>query len=200
MTNDPGTMDETTDDASPTVRSDEAELNQLLGLFDAPAFARRGHDLEYALTRLHGRLVRERAGMIDMVRVRLRQWAALASGPGDWQGVFTGPVDALYDLAGAEPPAWGLLPAAARRRRAAARDLVASVERFNRRWSHFLDALRLDPVNRQIEHYNRYYVLEKECVVGSARLAARHFVPKPHLTRDVLLADHPPLPVPELVG
>jgi hypothetical protein len=49
-----------------------------------------------------------------------------------------------------------------------------------------------------IEHYNRYYVLEKECVMGSARLAARFFTPIPSLTVDRLLRDHPLLPVPRL--
>jgi len=173
---------------------DEAELNELLGLFDMPAFARRGADLEYALRRLHARLARDRAGMLDMVRLRLRQWAAAATGPGDWPGVFRGPVDALYALAGASPPEWAARPATDRRRRAAARDLAASVGRFNRRWADRLDTLPLDGLNRQVEHYNRYYVLEKECVLGSARLAARHFVPRPMVTREDLRADHPPLP------
>ncbi len=192
-------MDET-DDSTPMVSSDAVELNQLLGLFDAPAFARRGHDLEYALQRLHLRLGRERTGMLDMVRVRLRQWAAVATGPDDWPGVFAGPVEPLYGLASAEPPRWATAAAPARRRLAVARDLVASVERFNRRWLHFLDALKLDTVNRQVDNYNRYYVLEKECVMGSARLAARHFEPKPRLSHDALLADHPLLPAPSLSG
>jgi hypothetical protein len=51
-----------------------------------------------------------------------------------------------------------------------------------------------------IDQYNRYYVLEKECVLGSSRLAARHFVPKARLTAEALLAAHPVLPVPELRG
>ena len=48
-----------------------------------------------------------------------------------------------------------------------------------------------------IDHYNRYYVLEKECVMGSGRLAARFFTPIPLLTPAQLLQDHPLLPVPE---
>lgn len=187
------------DDAAETrvVPNDEAELNQVLGLFDTPAFARRGFDLEYALNRLDQRLARERAGMLEMVKLRLRQWAAVATGPDDWRGVFAGPVAGVYALAGADAPAWADRPGPDRRRRAAARDLAASVTRFNRRWHHLLDGLALDAVNRQIDQYNRYYVLEKECVLGSARLAARHFEPRPTLTRDLLLAAHPPLPVPE---
>ena len=192
-------MDET-DEATPVVSNDEADLNQLVGLFDVPAFARRGHDLEYALKRLNLRLVRERSGMLDMVRVRLKQWASVATGPDDWAGVFDPSIEPLYAASGAEPPAWSPSPAAARRRHSVARDLVASLGRFNRRWLHFLDTLALDPVNRRIDQYNRYYVLEKECVIGSARLAARHFVPEPRLTRESLLADHPLMPVPVLAG
>jgi hypothetical protein len=73
------------------------------------------------------------------------------------------------------------------------------VTRFNRRWITFLDELNLAPVNRMIDQYNRYYVFEKECVVGSARLAARLFTPRSHLTRGDLAAEYPLLPVPELL-
>ncbi len=193
-------MDETDDDTSPVVSSDEADLNELIGLFDAPAFARRGHDLEYALKRLHLRLAREQSAMLDMVRLRLRQWAALASGPEDISGVFPSSIAPLYAMTGAESPVWAGVSGSARRRRAVARDLVASLERFNRRWLQFLNALTLDSVNRQIDHYNRYYVLEKECVIGSARLAARLFVPKVPLSRESLLVDYPTLTVPDLLG
>ena len=167
-------MDET-DDATPVVTDDEAELNQLLGLFDVPAFARRGHDLEYALTRLHQRLppraggdARHGAGPAPPVgggRDRPRRLGATSSPRRSTRS------DAAR---GAEPPAWAAAPRPAAAGAAVARDLVASVDRFNRRWLQFLDALKLDPVNRQIDQYNRYYVLEKECVhrLGPARRPA----------------------------
>jgi hypothetical protein len=189
---------EETDDATPLTNADP-EMKELLGLFDVPAFARRGQDLEYALARLHARCRRERDGRLDMVRVRLRQWAGAVEGPGSWDSTFATPIEALWVLSQAESPAWAVIPAPPRRRRAIARDLIASIKRFNRRWTEFIDALNLDLVNRQIEQYNRYYLLEKECSLGSARLAARHFSPKPQLTREGLLGDYPVLPVPELV-
>ena len=138
--------------------------------------------------------------MLDMVRVRLRQWAGAASGFEDWVSVFRAPIDSLWSLCDAEPPAWVSQPATLRRRRAIASDLITSVGRFNRRWSEFLDDLNLDHANRLIDQYNRYYILEKECSMGSARLAARHFVPRARLTRESLLSDYPLLPVPELAG
>ena len=193
-------MADQTDDATPAVASGEAEINAVLGLFDVPAFARRGADLDYALDRLHRKLGRERSGMLDMVRMRLKQWAALANGPDDWRDAFAAPVYPLYEQAGAGEPSWAPKPASGRKRRAAARDLIASVDRFDKRWRAYLDAARLDSVNRQIDAYNRYYVFEKECVVGSARLAARLFVPKPEVTREGLAALYPPIPVPSPAG
>jgi hypothetical protein len=191
-------MDEV-DDSTPFM-STETEIKELLGLFDAPAFARRGVDLEYALERLHARCRRQRGQLLEMVPLRLRQWAAVATSSDDLAGTFATPVAPLWALCEAAPPAWALQPAPPRRRRAIARDLVASVTRFNRRWSAFLDELNLAPVNRMIDQYNRYYVFEKECVVGSARLAARFFTPRAHLTRRDLAQEYPLLPVPRLIS
>jgi hypothetical protein len=181
------------------IETTDPELRQLLGLFDAPAFARRGQDLEYALDRLHAKLRRERESMLEMVRLRLRQWGSSAAHADAWKPVFAEPIDALWPLSGADRSARGPRPPAPRRLRAVARELVASVERFNRRWMRFVETLNLEPVNRSIEDYNRYYTLEKECSLGSARLAARHFVPKTSLVPSALLAQYPLLPVPSLL-
>jgi hypothetical protein len=192
-------MDEHADEQT-TVTNTEAEIKELLGLFDVPAFARRGQDLEYALDRLDARCLHERSARLDMVRLRLRQWSAAVTGPAGWRGTFTAPIDELWPLAGAEPPVWAESPAPPRRRLAIARDLVASLDRFNRRWTRFLDELNFESVNRQIDQYNRYYLLEKECSLGSARLAARHFRPQARLTREDLRERFPQLPVPQVVS
>lgn len=174
----------------------DPEMRQLLGLFDLPAFARRGQDLEFAISKLHARCQRERAQMLEMVRLRLRQWAAAVEGPEIT--LFASDITPLWELSGADPPVWFGQPASARRRCSIARDLVTSLERFNRRWAKFLDELNLEPVNVLIDQYNRYYVLEKECSLGSARLAARHFTPRAPVTVESLLGAYPPLPVPDL--
>jgi hypothetical protein len=192
-------MDERNEEGTPLGGVD-AEIKELLGLFDVPAFARRGQDLEYALVRLRSRSRRHRGGMLDMVRLRLRQWASVADGPGADSPVFASTIAGLWALAEAEPPRWAARSAPLRRLRSIARDLVASVERFNRRWSDHLDGLDLTSINRQVDDYNRFYLLEKECSLGSARLAARHFVPKDRVTLDELRAELPPLPVPVLKG
>ena len=190
-------MDEPDRDESPLGGID-AEIRELLGLFDVPAFARRGQELEYSLVRLRTRCLRQRATLLEMVQLRLRQWAAAASGPKAEARYFRAPIAPLWALVGAEPPPRrGDRWASSWRLRAIARDLAASVERFNRRWADYLEGLDLGPINRQVADYNRYYLLEKECSLGSARLAARHFVPKEEVTLDDLRAEMPPLPVPE---
>ena len=119
----------------PTFASDiETDVKELMGLFDVPAFARRGQDLELTVL-AHARAVPPMRGqLLDMVQLRLRQWSGAAVGPGDWSGVFTGSIEPLWCLSGAEPPQWAGSPAPIRRRRAIARDLIAAVIRFNRRW------------------------------------------------------------------
>lgn len=190
-------MDDAPDEFIPLEVAD-AETRLLLGMFDTPAFARRGHELEYSLARLRDRCRRERVERLEMVRLRLRQWAGAVTGPDAWRWTFDGPIDALWPLTGADAPAWASQPAPDRRRRTIARDLTASLERFNRRWVVFLNGLDVQLINQAIDLYNRYYLLEKECSLGSSRLAARYFQPFAPLTTETLLAEYPVLPVPGL--
>ncbi len=193
-------MDDT-DESTPTLNSDiEADVKELMGLFDLPAFARRGQDVEAAVRRLHDRCERVRSEMLEMVRLRLRQWSGAAAGPESWAGVFASTIEPMWLLAGGPPPRWAEMDAPIKRRQSIASDLIAAVERFNRRWLDALDRVNLEPTNFVIEQYNRYYLLEKECVMGSARLAARHFIPILPITKSAILADHPTLQVPILAG
>jgi hypothetical protein len=188
-------MEET--DAEETLVGTDAEFKQILGLFDVPAFARRGAEVEHTLTRLDERCRRERGAMLDMVRLRLRQWAAISSSPETAMEIFTRPIDDLWPLAEATPPSWADRPAPRRRLRAVAGDLIASIQRFNRRWDQFLDAINFDHINGLVDRYNRHYLLEKECSMGSARLASRFFVPKARVERADILVKFPKMPVPE---
>ena len=195
------TVDDETDDSLSTLSGDiETEIKEMMGLFDAPAFARRGHELEEMLRRVDARCRQARIERLDMVRVRLRQWTRVATGPDAWTSVFTASIEPLWPLCEAEPPQWAATRRPRHRQLAVARDLVAAVERFNRRWAAFVESINLGPANVVIDHYNRYYVLEKECVMGSARLAARFFTPIASLDPpSSSCCDHPLLPVPGLV-
>jgi hypothetical protein len=172
----------------------DPEARRLLGLFDLPAFVRRGQDLDWLRSRVLGRVSAEREERLAMVRMRLRQWAAGATSANDGDGALEGPVGALVEACGGPVPAWAGVRGTAGRRRRAARDLAASVARFNARWRIYLETLDLGPINRQIDMYNRYYVIEKECSLGSARLAHRHFEPVGRWSLEGLLVWFPPLP------
>ena len=189
-----------TEESLPTMNADvETNIKELIGLFDLPAFARRGQDLEITVRRLHERCRSAREELLDMVRLRLRQWSHAATGPQDWSEVFSQSIEPLWVLSHAEDPQWADSPASIRRRLTIGHDLIASVVRFNHRFTQFLGRLNLEPANLVIDQYNRYYVFEKECVMGSARLAAQHFSPVPKITIETLLHDHPTLPVPQLL-
>jgi hypothetical protein len=178
----------------------DSEIKELLGLFDLPAFARRGQDVEYSLKRLHARCRIQREELLEMVRLRLRQWAKVATGWDDWSEIWCSAVDSLWAMAHSEEPRWALRPAPPRQRKAVARDLIASVMRFNQRWEQFLEGLNLGPINKSIDQYNTYYVLEKECVMGSPRLAARQFAPVVRVSAASLREEYPMLPVPRLIN
>ncbi len=192
-------MDETGESEMNPGGDVEVEIKEMMGLFDAPAFARRGQELEDTLRRLRERCHRARLERLDMVHVRLRQWSRAVIGPESWSGVFSASIEPLWTLTEADPPQWAGMSAPVRRQLEIARDLIAAVVRFNQRWVQFLDGLKLDAANAVIDDYNRYYLLEKECVLGSARLAAQFFAPVARLSREQLLHDHRLLPVPELI-
>jgi hypothetical protein len=191
--------DDAPDESLTSVRSTEAELKELMGLFDAPAFARRGRDVEWAVARTLEISRRQRIEMLEMVHCRLRMWVSATSGYHDWQIAFTAPINYLWQMTGAKEPLWSnstkVRPRAVY---SASRDLVSSLERFNKRWEKWVNKLEADTINRQIDHYNKYYVLEKECVVGSAKLAARLFQPVPRIDPAWLFSQFPLIQVPVL--
>ncbi|MFL5338548.1 MAG: hypothetical protein ACJ8F7_00125 [Gemmataceae bacterium] len=73
------------------------------------------------------------------------------------------------------------------------RPTAAVARRFNAAWDQFLHSLDLSQVNALRDGYNRYYLLEKECALRSAKLAEVGFRPLPPLTYADLAALFPPL-------
>lgn len=192
-------MSDESDDGSTSLRSTDGEVKELLGLFDAPAFARRGRDVEWSVLRTLTICRKQRTEMLEMVHCRLRMWVAATNGDDDWQLIFRQSLDEVWRLAEAPMPVWKKqqkLNTKAMHR--AANGLIQSVQRFNSRWSVWVNALNIETVNKQIDHYNQYYILEKECIVGSPRLAARLYKPTPRIEPAWLFEQFPLLPVPEL--
>jgi len=80
--------------------------------------------------------------------------------------------------------------------RKALRELVESIEHFNRRWLPYLQTVDATAVNELRERYNQFYLLEKECAFRSARLAGHGFRRLKPITLETLAGLLPPLPVP----
>ena len=75
-----------------------------------------------------------------------------------------------------------------------------SIDRFNKRWLNYVHTLDLTRINELRDGYNRYYLLEKECAMRSARLARQHFRRLEPMTREAVLDRFPLLPVPAFDG
>jgi hypothetical protein len=177
-------------------RTDEQPLfQQMMSQFGGPAFLRRARRTEAALADLRAKLARTRSSWLDMVKLRLATLHGLA---GDWSNVRpwldareiqalawlheeTGPALRLPVWATSNPKAL----------RTAIIELNESLRRFNRRWLTLVQTTDLSEVNQRRDEYNRYYVLEKECAVGSARVARHGFRPLAPVTTADLLAWFP---------
>jgi hypothetical protein len=182
----------------PNKHDDRALFQQVIAQHGGPAFMRRAQRAEGALMALRDRLAGIRGERLDMVTLRLGVAVARA---GSWQRL-EGLLDAesivaLRQLHADLQPQLRtpVAPAASDAQlRAALADLEQSIERFNRRWLAVVRAADLSDVNQRRDEYNRWYVLEKECAVGSVRVARQGFQPLPPITVDDLLAWFPLLP------
>jgi len=172
---------------------DEQRLfQQVVAGFDAPAFLRRARRVEEAWNGLLDRCRSKRQHLLEMPRQRLARFIKLVElGSPVSAGICPAKeLSYLQELHREWQPRLrsGVRPAkTAAEIHHALSDLVRSFERFNRRWMEFVNELDLTHVNELRDGYNRFYVLEKECALFSARLAREGFVPLPRLgLNDVL--------------
>ncbi len=174
----------------------------VLARYDGPAYLRRAKQMELAIAGLHQKCQEARLEMLHLVRLRLNTLMAAA---GSWEVLvpdYINPsaADFLRELLGPATPETAVarpVVGSAGRIRQALEELRDAIHWFNWRWLGFLQGLDLNPVNALITGYNRWYVLEKECAVGSPRVARQGFRPVPVITLDDLKSRYPPLPMPD---
>jgi hypothetical protein len=167
--------------------------------YDAPAYIRRARQVEEALTQLVERCRQQRDQWLKMARLRLGFLKARA---GDWNALLPWLADEdqletlrQLDLALSPQLRVPIAPTrSARILKRLLRELHESLERFDTRWQRYLASIDLTQVNRLIDGYNRYYLLEKECVFRSARLARQGFRPLEPMTVERLQRLLPRLP------
>lgn len=184
-------------------RDSDRVAKAIMAQYDGPAYIRRAKQMESACAALEAMCRETRREMLQVVGLRLATLHALA---GSWSRlvpVFLTEDDAEYlrrlhdELAPqlALPVESTDSPGSIRH---ALEELREALEWFNRRWSAFLEGLDLTPINHLIAGYNRWYVLEKECAVGSPRVAREGFRPVAPLTVDALKARFPSMHLPSL--
>ncbi|MFO0865102.1 MAG: hypothetical protein U0744_10705 [Gemmataceae bacterium] len=159
---------------------DRRSAQQLIVSYGGMAFTRRGQRTEQALQLVVERLRLQREEMLDMVRLRLATVVALIGGEWTRLEAFLSAAE-IASLQHAEtelhPRLRAPLDPVQRDRpiRVALGELQESIARFNRRWMEVLVQTDLSDVNRTRDEYNRHYLIEKECAIGSALLAKREF-------------------------
>lgn len=185
-------------DDLPIPPGEAKQARELLGQFGEPAFVRRGRMVRDAFETVLARCRHQRLEWLDMVRMRLGQLHCLA---GDWDALSPlltrDEITALAALHDELNPELRLPPeptTSQRSLRVALRELNESLERFNRRWREYLHGVDLTPANRAREDYNRFYVLEKECLVRSHAIARAGFQRLEPLTLQDLITALPLLP------
>lgn len=181
---------------------DRRILQEMFGRSGSPAFIRRAKLVEDAWEELLARCRKARGERLVFVRLRLGQLHALAGG-WDLLKSFV-PLDqelaALQDLFAELQPRL-LLPleptTSTRVMRSAAIELGEAIAMFNDRWRRWLARVDLKPINGVREDYNRYYLFEKECAVGSARVARIGYSKLEPITLATLENHFPPLACPQ---
>jgi hypothetical protein len=182
-------------------RAEEKGAREVLAQFDAPAYIRRARQVEQAYEELLARCRGHREQCLGMARLRIGLLAALA---GDWEALRPlladeGQIALLRDLHASLAPrlrASVEATSSQRQMRRALIELQESIDRANRRWAEFLGSLDLSPLNELRQKYNRYYLLEKECIIRSPTAARVGFRPLEPITLDHLTALFPPMPRP----
>lgn len=178
---------------------------RLLGSFDVPAFVRRALRVQQFRTALAAKCRSKRRELLRHARWRAGQLCRAPGHPEELLRLLPQRVDPdqwreLWELMEVLPIGSGGATVSHRRLQRMFREWCRSLERFNRRWQEYLHQLDLTSVNGEIEGYNRYYLLEKECFMGSPRLARQGYQPLSTITTDDLLAQFPLLFVPQLAN
>jgi hypothetical protein len=178
-------------------------FDQVVSQYDAPAYVRRGRQVQEAFNDLVEKCQAQRAQWLAMTKLRLGQLAALAGDLARLTPLLEDAeqVEVLRNLLAELRPQLRVAvePARSQRHlRLALHDLCDSIERFNRRWLDYLAKVDLRLVNELREGYNRYYLLEKECAMRSPVLARIGFRCLEPVTLEDLRERVPPLPVPRV--
>jgi hypothetical protein len=180
---------------------DRKIFQQFLGAYDGPAFIRRAREVQFAFDTLVEACLRQREEWLPFVRLALGTLFALAGSLKALEGFLNNrqQLETLATLYHDLQPRLRLPPAQTTNARVLGRalaDLRGAIERFNGRWQVFIGGLDLRYANELRDRYNQFYVLEKECALGSSRVARQGFQRLSPLNPEDFLKILPLLPMP----
>jgi hypothetical protein len=182
---------------------DRHYLQQLLAHYDVPAYVRRARQVEEAFEQLLGSCRLQREKWLRIVRLRLGEIQTLADDGNNLRPWLQDDrqlriLHDLYDVVQLQlrPPTGARTSSRLLRR--TLQELCQSIQLFNSHWQEYLRTVNLSPVNELRAAYNQYYLLEKECALGSPRLARQGFRRLEAVTMGELAGLMPLLPVPQL--
>jgi hypothetical protein len=181
--------------------ADQRIFQHVVGQYGGPAFVRRGREVQLAFDAQVEACRRQREEWLEFVRLPLGTLFALAGSADALEKVLDNwdQIETLKKLVDDLQPQLRLPPAptaSGRVLRRALAELRDAIERFNQRWQTYIAELDLQHVNEVRDRYNRFYLLEKECALGSIRLARQGFQRLNPLEPDDILRVLPLLPVP----
>jgi hypothetical protein len=177
---------------------DDSLCRRLLSTFDTPAFIKRALRLEQEEQALLTQVANLRRELFLPVRLALYElWNSVTS-PEALRNFFRDEFSyqQILNLPGLTPGlrlSHALRPSRPRVVRRRLHRLARACDELNRRWPLALAAFDLSGINKLVRDYNQYSLLERECAMSSARLAARGFVAKEPWTPERLALHFPAL-------
>jgi hypothetical protein len=181
--------------------TDPKVFQQILSQYGGPAFVRRGREVQLAFDAQVEACRGKREKWLEWVRLPLGTLFALAGSAAALEEFLdnSNQLQGLKKLMDDLQPQLRLPPAASTSRgvlRRAFAEVRGAIERFNERWHTFIAELDLQEVNEIRDRYNRFYLLEEECALGSGRLARHGFQRLNPLRPEDFLNIFPLLPMP----
>ena len=169
--------------------------------FDAPAFVRRGLEVESAWETLLSTCQQKRLTLLELPRLRLAQFFSVAK---DWPQIpdyFCRHQDLEYleELRREWSPRLRIeiRPAKTEQEiQQAFIEVAKTFNRFNSRWIEYLRRINLNTINELRTGYNENYLVEKECATWSTETAHQGFIRLPLVSVETLLERFPLLIVP----
>jgi hypothetical protein len=155
-----------------------------MGLYGPPSFARRDRNAQAAWDGILGRCRTTRKEMLDGVRWALQPLAKKLTLTLDED-----PGVAMEQVRSATSEK--KLSQLSFNTRLLLHQLANAIERFNTKWTKYLQSIDLNHLNSLRNEFNQNFIIEKECATGSELIARHGFAPYSSADHEELIREFP---------